>query len=57
MTTLTPVKTSEAAKTLVLRRVAKHHERIALLYKLKVRVAQLEAFIIKTGNAVPPECA
>ena len=35
MTTLTLVKTSEAAKMLVLRRVAKHHERMAYIARLE----------------------
>jgi len=33
MTTLTPVKTSYVAKMLVLRRVAKHHERMTYIAK------------------------
>jgi len=35
MTTLTPARTSEAAKMLVLRRVAKHHERLTYIAKLE----------------------
>ena len=41
MTTLTPVKTSEARKMLVLRRVAKHHERMAYIAKLEAENIEL----------------
>jgi len=41
MTTLTPARTSEAAKTLVLRRVAKHHERLAYIAKLEAENIEL----------------
>jgi len=41
MTTLTPVKTSEAAKMLVLRRVAKHHEHMAYMAKLEAENIEL----------------
>jgi len=41
MTTLTPVKTYEAAKTLALRRVAKHHERLAYIAKLEAENIEL----------------
>jgi len=35
MTKLTPARTSEAARMLVLRRVAKHHERLAYIAQLE----------------------
>jgi len=41
MTTLTPARTSEAAKMLVLRRVAKHHERLAYIAKLEAENIEL----------------
>jgi len=41
MTTLTPARTSEAAKMLVLRRVAKHHERMAYIAKLEAENIEL----------------
>ena len=41
MTTLTAVKTSEAAKMLVLKRVAKHHERMAYIAKLEAENIEL----------------
>ena len=41
MTTLTPARTSEAAKMLVLRRVAKHHESLAYIAKLEAENIEL----------------
>jgi|SRR5215469_6951735 len=39
MTTLTPAKTSEAARMLVLRRVAKHHERFVYIATSRQRTS------------------
>src|SRR5215469_15825188 len=53
-----PVRTmaaEQAGQFLSARRTQKHHERIALLYQLKARVAQPEAFITKGGFEIPPE--
>jgi len=41
MTTLTPARTSEAAKMLVLKQVAKHHERLAYIAKLEAENIKL----------------
>jgi len=41
MTTLTPVRTSEAARMLVFRRAAKHHERMAYIAKLEAENIEL----------------
>ena len=41
MTTLTPVNTSEAARMLALRRVVKHHERLAYIAKLEAENIEL----------------
>ena len=41
MTTLTPARTSEAAKMLVLRRVVKHHDRLAYIVKLEAENIEL----------------
>ena len=41
MTALTPARTSEAAKMLVLKRVAKRHERMAYIAKLEAENIEL----------------
>ena len=41
MTTLTPARTSEVARMLVLRRVVKHHERLAYIAKLEAENIEL----------------
>jgi len=47
MTTLTPVKTSEAARMLALRRVAKHHERMAYIAKLESENIELRRALVE----------
>ena len=41
MTTLTPARSSEAARMLALRGVAKHHERLAYIAKLEAEYIEL----------------
>ena len=51
--TLPIARGKQAGQMLAARRVQKHYERIAQLYRQKVRIAQLEAFMLKIGLELP----
>jgi len=55
MTTLTPARTSEAAKMLVLKRVAKHHERMAYIAKLEAENIELRRALAETRERLSLE--
>jgi len=53
--TLTIATGREAGQMLAARRAQKNHERIALLCRLKVRVAQLKIALKRAGLEIPAE--